>query len=101
MASGAFADTFDQDEGPLAQKLLVLLLADAVLQVQELVVTAVFDFERDVVCEELGPFGSGALAVLEDEAVLEAALGDQVVGLLEIFFGLAAEADDEIAGDGG
>ena len=50
---------------------------------------------------QLGALGAGALAVLEDEAVLEPRLADQLDRLLEIVVRLAAEADDEVAGHGG
>ena len=43
---GAVAGAFDEDFDALAEEAVIFLLADAVLQLQEVVVAAVFDLER-------------------------------------------------------
>ena len=79
-------------------KRLVVFLADRVLQGQQLVVPPPLDLLRHVVGVELGGLGARPRAVLEDEAVLEPRLADQLDRLLEIVLRLAAKADDEVAG---
>ena len=97
---GGFARAFDEDFDLAAEEGVVVFFADLVLEGEQFVVAAAFDFVGDVVGVQIGALGAGAFAVLEDETVFETRLADEVHRELELVFGFAAEADDEIARHG-
>ena len=74
-----------------------MILMLKMLNGEQIVVAPLLDFERNVVFQQLRAFRSRTLAVLEDEAVLKAALFHQLDRLREVLVRLAAKADDEIA----
>ncbi len=75
------------------------LLADLVLQRQQLIVPAALHLFGNIIRPQLIRLRPGPRAVLEDGAVLEPELPDNVHALLERLFGLAAEPDNEVARD--
>ena len=96
----SLAGAFDEDVDGLADHFGVVFLADFVLEGEHFVVASAFGFFGDVVGHEAHGLGAGAFGVFEDEAVFEAVFADGVHTELEGLFGFAAEADDEVAGDG-
>src|SRR4051812_43678783 len=96
---GGFAWPLDQNIDLLANKGVVVCFADFVLQGEQLVVAVAFNFVRNVVRVQLGALRAGAFAVLEDEAVLEAAITNKVHRELKLGIGFAAKADNEVAAD--
>ncbi len=97
---GVLAEALDQDVHGFVDSCLVVFEADGVLDGEEFVVAAFLDVVGDVVLEQVVALGAGTGAVFEDEAVFETAIANEVAGLFEGFFGLAAEAHDEVAADG-
>src|SRR5262245_50501611 len=93
------ARPLNEDLDALAQEPLVVFLANAVLHRQYLVSSPPLHVFQHVVREQLRPFRSRPLAVLEDKAVLEPAFTDQLNCLLKIVLRLTAKADYEIARD--
>src|SRR5262245_45785669 len=59
---GSVTRAFNKHFDSLAEKSLAVLLADAVLQLQEVVVAAVFDFPGNVIGVQLGTLRAWALA---------------------------------------
>lgn len=59
-----------------------------------------FDVVGDVILNEFSGGGSGALGIAREVGVFEGDFFEEVVGVLEFFFGFAAEADDDIGADG-
>lgn len=90
---------FDEDFESATDKGQIVFHADGILNGQEVVITAFFSFFRNIVRVKLMGLGAAPGAVFEDEAVFEAASLDKPDGLLEGFFGLSTEPDNEVAGD--
>src|SRR5262249_55599600 len=91
---GRLARSLDQDRKGLPDELLVVRQAGSVLQGQQVVVPPLLDLIGHIIGVQVVPLGTGARTVLEDEAVLEAGVPDQVAASLEGLLGLTAEPDN-------
>ncbi len=96
---GLGADAFDQHLEALADELLVLLAADALLNGHDFSPAALDGLLGHLVLH-LERGGALFIGVLEDAEALEAQLFDEVLQQLEVFFGLAGQADDERGAEG-
>jgi hypothetical protein len=99
-SGGGLAGAFDENGYTAADEFGVVFFGDAILEFEHFLVAAAFDIVGDVIGEEFVGFGTGAGAVFEDKAVFEAAVSDELHAFFEAGFGFAAEAYDEVAGDG-
>ncbi len=99
-AGSRFAGAFDEDAYVTADKFGIVFFGNAVLEFEHFVVATAFDVFGDVIRVEFVGFGTAAGAVFEDEAVFEAAVTDELHAFFEAVFGFAAEADNEVTGDG-
>ena len=97
--SSRFAGTFNQYFHAATDKLGIVFFADRILQIKHFIVTPTFDFIRNIIFEQFKGLCAFAFAVLEDKAILESALANQVHTLLERFFAFTAKPDDKVAGD--
>ena len=77
-SSSPIARAFDEHFDASADERLVVLLADSVLQRQQLVVAAVLDVVRHVVGIQLRPFVPGRSLYLKMKLFLKRAFADQV-----------------------
>jgi hypothetical protein len=83
-----------------SEESMIVDLADDVLHREQFIIATFFYILGHVIGKKLGAFGAWALAVFEDEAVLEPLLVNELAGELEVLFRLATEANDEVARDG-
>ena len=88
---------FDQNLHGLTEKLLIVLFADFVLNVQQFVVASLLNLKRNVIRHSLSRLGSWAFAILKDETVFETAFFDQFHRFLKFIFGFTREPNDKVA----
>lgn len=91
---------FDEDFHALPEEAGEAAVGGFFEKVVEAVPAGGFGFFGNVVFNEFRGGGAGALRIAGDVGVFEADFLKEVVGVLEFFFGFAAEADDDIGGDG-
>ena len=85
----------------MADKRAIPLGADFILNGQQLVVAPLFYFLRDVVFPFFRGFVTGTFGIFKDKTILKARVANELDGLLKLFFRLAAEPNDKVAGNRG